>query len=679
MWRTRDLKQLTTSHRIRVLARDTTPLLIEKLAHHECTRNCIHYLVKFTTLATPRTNVQLDRPHPIARTLITPSATSYLPIVDDTLRHFIIEEWQRTFSTENFKLLPCAACARRTQSHDIELIHPRDIDLTLLRNDALPPAVVPTTYAFDLYDRAILYPKGMSDPWSISSLRICPTCRTELIDRQRMPKLCLANWLYYGHDELPTNVADALALSTHVDRSLIARARSTRISFRFNQTRSDNDIDQEGPSPVNEGRRVPQRYLKGNVLIMPQNSTQLTTVLPPSSSVIRDTLCALFVGRTQPTILSINKMQPLLTRKSIIETLINFLVAKNPHYAVNHVNFFGFSRSNLDALFQPGLGDADVGVPSAMEMGFVEDSPAFRATTSDYTHRTDAEPPTDSEDLLMENVGYTSGDQSPLAYREMKMHALSYCLNGGRFLCSKPGDRFVPDFHNPQLLTWLFPHLDPWGIGGFHHPNRAVEISMEDQLKYLLQLDEGRFERDPDFAFVYYNILQKKSVCDSVRFRVKASRQRETVASLLAVDQPLLHQMIASYERDPNYKPTTPHELDILHLVDSVATVLPNIPGTTGHKLSMRNEIRSLVNFHGTPAFFITLNPSDVHHPLVRLFAGEQICLEDAAVGERLLSWQRQLLVAKNPAACATFFHTMITHFLHVILRYGKPEKGLFG
>ncbi len=202
---------------------------------------------------------------------------------------------------------------------------------------------------------------------------------------------------------------------------------------------------------------------------------------------------------------------------------------------------------------------------------------------------------------------------------------------------------------------------------------------MEQQLRYLLELDEGRFEGDPDFAFVYFNILQKKSVCDSVRFRVKESQQRRIVAALLAVDKTLLQHTIRRFEHDPTYKPTTEGEINMLTLIDSVSTVLPNIPGTTGYKLALRNEIRALVNFQGTPAFFVTINPSDIHHPLVRFFAGEDIRLDDAAAGEELTSWQRKLVAAKNPGACARFFHAMISNFVSIVLRYGKTEKGLFG
>ncbi len=681
MWQTRDLKKVADVHHMRVRARDTAATLTENLLEHSCTHGCPHVLAIFTTRRTGvRTDAQIERARALPRRACPLSPTSYLPVVDDALRRFVIEDWQKTMTSNNLRMLPCAVCARRRAASDVSVVSPSDFDLSLLRNDALPEAVLPTTYAFDLYENALLYPDGMVDPWILAPLNMCCECKGELVQRRRMPKLCLANWLYYGVDELPYAVGEALSASTHVDKVLIARARSSRLSFRFKQFTGGRPGDADEPHPVDERRPVPQKFVRGNVLVMPQNSTQLNSILPPPPSVVRDTVCAVFVGRSKPTPDTIRKMKVLLARKSTVKTLIEFLVASNPYYAVDDENFFGLSEANLDALFPVAEFDSDCAVPAAMEIGFLGNNVAIDASTADYTTRNDdADAPIEPESLLMENVGYTCGDETPVSYRDMKMRALSHCLTQGRFICSKAGDKFVPDFKNPALLTWLFPHLDPWGIGGFHHPDRSRHVSMEQQLKYLLELDDGPFERDPDFAFVYFNILQKKAVCDSVRFRVKESQQRRIVAALLAVDKKMLSHLIRRFEHDPSYKPCTAEEVSVVELIDSVAAVLPNIPGTTGYKLALRNEIRALVNFQGTPAFFVTLNPSDIHHPLVRLFAGEDIELDDAAVGEELSSWQRKLLVAKNPAACAKFFHTIISQFINVVLRYGKSEKGLFG
>ena len=102
----------------------------------------------------------------------------------------------------------------------------------------------------------------------------------------------------------------------------------------------------------------------------------------------------------------------------------------------------------------------------------------------------------------------------------------------------------------------------------------------------------------------------------------------------------------------------------MVDVVNKVGTMLHELPGTAGYKLKMRNEIRSLVNMRGTPAFFITLNPSDVDHPLVRLLSGDNIRLEYLAEGQALSEWDRKLLVARNPGACAKFFHTTISTFI---------------
>ncbi|KAI0706589.1 hypothetical protein C8Q76DRAFT_597651, partial [Earliella scabrosa] len=164
--------------------------------------------------------------------------------------------------------------------------------------------------------------------------------------------------------------------------------------------------------------------------------------------------------------------------------------------------------------------------------------------------------------------------------------------------------------------------------------------------------------------FVYYNILQKKAVCDSVKFKVKATHQREIVQRILNIDRLLLENLIRKFDRNKQYLPETIEERDLLNTINRVSTVTRDLPGTTGYKIRMRNEIRSLVNFLGTPAFFITLNPSDVNHPLVRLLAGKDVSLEHVEQGEELSEWRRRLVVAEHPAACAKFFHTMISSFL---------------
>ena len=684
LWRASQLRELAHAHEVRVLSRDSAADILERLDAHACGRCCPTVLVVFRPLQRRRTQAQVERNITRRDETLASCSHRYTEVASEELRRSIISEWQEAISTAKFETLVCGPCGRRTLSSHITIVSPSDFDLSLLRNDGLPLPVRPTTYAFDVYQEALLNPKGLVDRWNLSGVRMCEVCRRELVGKHRMPRLCLANWLYYGTDELPDDVKRAFAESTSTERLLLGRARCSRVSFRFSELRRRDDEADGGPQlslGVSHAEDVrSQRCMKGNVLVMPQNSTRLTEVLPPNADAIRDMVCAVFVGKSKPTKETIEKIGPLLVRKSRMLPMINFLTSRNAHYIAD-TDFRGFSQRNMDALFGPGTEHQDEGVPCSLEVGFIEDSDAVRSAMSGYTDRDELgdEPVRGDDALLMENVGYTLGDEPSDSVRGMKMKALAHCLSGGRFIRSQAGDRFVPDFENPSLLTWLYHHLDPWGIGGFHEPACDIPISMEEQLKYLLQLDDSPFERDPDFAFVYYNILQKKAVCDSVRFRVKLAEQRQVVRELLSVDRRDLEHLISRFRANPRYEPETLDQRRVLSLVNKVGTMLHDLPGTAGYKLKMRNEIRSLVNMKGTPAFFVTLNPSDVNHPLVRLLSGDEICMERLEAGQELNKWQRLQLVARNPGACARFFHTMISSFISIILRHGRPGKGLFG
>ena len=686
MWRAGDLRQLADAHNVDVPSRESAPDIMERLDAHACSRDCPPVVVVFQTLRRIRDTAKVEAARGQVLGLNLQGTMSFMQVANEELRRSIIREWQQVMTTANYGTLVCAPCGRRVPAKDTSQVCLQTMHLTLLRNEALPEKVRPTTYNFELYSRALLHPEGMTDRWRIADVIVCRVCRRELIDKHRMPRLCLANWLYYGYAELPASEKAAFRDATPTERLLISRARASRISFRFSELKSKKQRqadDSENASQSHGNDRntatTSQRCVKGNILVVPQNATHLNAVLPPPPEVIRDTVCVVYVGKSKPSKATIGKLGPALARKTRVRTMIDFLVKHNIHYA-HDSTFHGLSEDNLARLFASDEQSAENVIPCAIDIGFIQETEFVRAAEADYTTRNlDQDLPGQDDPLLMDNVGYTLGEDSPVSYRDMKMKALSHCMNGGKFVCSHSGDKFVPDFENPSLMTWLFPHLDPWGIGGFHEPARCVPISMEEQLKYLMEIDDSPFQKDSDFAFVYFNILQKKAVCDSVRFRVAATEQERIVRDLLSIDKDELDRLIARLKANRLYQAQTDEEKRILQLVTRVGASLHDIPGTTGYKLKMRNEIRSLVAFRGTPAFFVTLNPSDVHHPLVSLYAGEDICLETVERGEELTEWQRKLMVSRNPAACAKFFHTIISSFITVVLRYGKKGRGILG
>ncbi|KAJ7783106.1 hypothetical protein B0H16DRAFT_1297799, partial [Mycena metata] len=602
-------------------------------------------------------------------------SSDYLEIADENLRTSIIAEWQHELSTEKLKPSTCGVCAKTDFACTIQVIVASSLDLTLLRNDDLPIKVRPTSYNFIAYQRAILCVGGLSDVNAPANISICDVCHTAM-RRSTMPQLALANWLYYGREALPADVRDAFDSASIFERMMISRVRYNSVSCRFKASDYDPSIEE---SEHTYALRNYRKGVRGNVVVTPLDVGALHDVLPPSPEIIKDTMSVIFIGATPPTRHTVRQLRPVLVRKSKVKIMLDFLIEHNPHYG-QLAGFKGYSANNMNALFDPAERREDESVPGSVHVGFIQSNDAVASASADYTRR-NVDGPSDriGNDILMENVGFTLGDHSPDSYRDMKMTALERCLAGKAFVGYRKGSRMVPDFDNPYLLSMAFPEEDPWGIGGMHHPYRRQRISALEQVGHLLTVYGGRFQRHPEFAFFYYNVLRKQLVSRSMRYKVPHSSYRGIIDQMLDVDLSKLASLRERCKKDPLYIPTDPEEKHIMSLMGSVGLVARQVPGSAGHKVMLRNEIRGLINYRGAPTLFITLNPSDVDNPIVRLLVGEEINLEDIARGEDMDSWSRKVLAAQNPAACAKFFDLIISKFISVILRFGKPGRGLFG
>ena len=234
-WRTGELREIAYAHEIRVYARDTAQTLLDRLMTHVCGRCCPTVIVIFRPLRRPRTESQVERQRNSSGSANTREPVSYGQVADDELQRAIIQEWQDTINTDNFRVSVCGPCGRRTPLSHITTISCADFDLNLLRNDALPQRLKPTTYNFVAYNEALLNPKGLVSRWHLDDVRMCDACRRDLVGRRRMPKLSLANWLYYTFDALPNDIRQAFKASTFTERRLLGRARCSRISYRFTE------------------------------------------------------------------------------------------------------------------------------------------------------------------------------------------------------------------------------------------------------------------------------------------------------------------------------------------------------------------------------------------------------------------------------------------------------------
>ncbi|KAG1721602.1 hypothetical protein EDB19DRAFT_1898297 [Suillus lakei] len=309
-------------------------------------------------------------------------------------------------------------------------------------------------------------------------------------------------------------------------------------------------------------------------------------------------MCVVFTGQKQrPSRETIKQMRPVLVTKSRVRRLIEKAGV-------------AYSQQNMDALFDDVDSDIDCSVPTALEICHLPRDSEIALNHEGFELRViDTANNITPGDIVMEAVGFTQGDHSSQSREKMKLHALAYVLD------QKRAD-FVAD-NDPGLMSYLFPQLDPWDIGGFYHCGRTSRqhISMEAQVRNLLRQDDSPFRKDANFAFICWNMIQKKEVSKNTTFRVPVSQQ-ESLARELKDIGPSLTALAEKWTRS---------EKKAVRILRRLQASTKTLRGSAGYKLCRRNEIRSLMKKFCTPALFVTLNPHDLTSHIIPTIVGVEL------------------------------------------------------
>ncbi|KZT58629.1 hypothetical protein CALCODRAFT_432357, partial [Calocera cornea HHB12733] len=600
------------------------------------------------------------------------------PYSEDLVRS-IIAEYTDAVSTKTLRTGVCASCAEAVKLSVMHTVPVEDLDFSLLVNPLLPVRFRPTTYNVDAYSNAILDVAGLSNPQELEgNATLCAPCYRAL-QSDRKPDLALANWFYYAHDHVPPDVQHAFVASTFVEKRLFSRCSATKICYRY--------FDNPESRLYRNAFDGMQRFSRGNVLILPQDTAKMHKVLPPPVDDIKDSFVAVFAGQDQPTPEMLRRVEPLKANARTVRTVIDFLLSQNKAYRSTTEDFPDgptvFSPANFSALFpdnNPLCAESSIVLP-CIEVGHVHMPDPQAAVESDVGNRNSFEDcDMSSPDFFVEASTYSATETSTGAYEAMKADALAHCLdNRGSFLLSTPGSRPVQDLRNEYLLTWLFPHLDPFGLGGFDDPRRTPSVSMVRQLAHMLRLADRRYQEEPAFAFIFHNILQKRQSLREVRFAIPEGRHQTIVEHLHSIDPEVLANLAQRLKKNPRAQPITGAEGLALRVLRRIQMLRKDVPGSDAYKRARRNEIRSLVYRLGSPAFFITLTPCDVDGFLCQLAINGYKDAEKIRLGTtRQTRFHRAMQVAHNPAIAASVFHDTMLRFRDIILRIGNGP-GLFG
>jgi hypothetical protein len=131
-------------------------------------------------------------------------------------------------------------------------------------------------------------------------------------------------------------------------------------------------------------------------------------------------------------------------------------------------------------------------------------------------------------------------------------------------------------------------------------------------------------------------------------------------------------------ERDGFARPENEAEKACYNLLSYIDSVASHVEGSTTQRKFQRNEIRSLIIEEGVPVFFITFAPPPYKNRICLYFCGLNIDLDNLNIDLPSYS-ERARMVARNPVACARFFHVLVQAFIQNVLHKGSAKPGLFG
>ncbi|KZV75924.1 hypothetical protein PENSPDRAFT_570654, partial [Peniophora sp. CONT] len=580
------------------------------------------------------------------------------------LRDRIIFAWQANMEPVQWTRLVCAVCGQQRFPDDITIHNPSDDELDVLRDDSVPEELRPTSYAFNSYRFALLHPQGLIVPLQRGMIRVCNDCFPSL-KRRKLPRNAIANKLYYAHDRLPANVRKAFDESSMADKMYYSGCRMTRITYII-----------DNPANDKKKNKLPQQGMnRGHCSFIPQDFGTMSRVLPPPSDDMTLGLCVLFVGRgVKPTRENIGvSLYPLICSLPRIGTVGRFLTSVNPVYRELGIEFSEENLRTIGANFPDG---EVAGLPDSVQITVLDSDSS--AVVHD-SMRSGYAPSERSEklvvpvgDILIDNVGYANDSQSSVASTAAKTLALEWCLNKKPFVQVNDGSRLFPDRHQ-NMLTLVFPHLDPYALGAFFHTQRIIYLSMRQQLKNMVLMKDAPFAKDPHFAYVCFNAIQRNQTSTGATFKI-AESQYADFADTLMENKGLLEVLEKKYKADPEAQPTSNTERKLLTAINQLRVMCKDVVGSNASRTRMRSRVRAMLKSLGCPALFVTLNPTDVQSLQLHV-----LCGGDPNEWSRMNAWQRTKQVVDHPAEAAIWFDRIIKLFIQLVLKHGTGEQGLFG
>jgi len=243
----------------------------------------------------------------------------------------------------------------------------------------------------------------------------------------------------------------------------------------------------------------------------------------------------------------------------------------------------------------------------------------------------------------------------------------------------------------PDIIHGCFPALFPYGRGG-PYDERKDKIAMHVYLMHLMRLSDFRFRLHAPFVFALFSLAQRQRVSNSAQRSLKMKHFIDFQKDLKHITQDTLQHCIDDLkeaEVNGEYPRLSHCKNEVARkafgkLLNQLKVIGGRLPLTDAAKQSARFEAIAMNIKLGIADLFITVNPTDVHAPIVCHFAGQCVPLlnlDDPDMPKNIASaLERKKIVCSDAMAAVQFSHAVMSAFNKSLLGYGSEGKlGILG
>ena len=190
----------------------------------------------------------------------------------------------------------------------------------------------------------------------------------------------------------------------------------------------------------------------------------------------------------------------------------------------------------------------------------------------------------------------------------------------------------------------------------------------------MLELDDARFRHDTTFQGVIFNQIQRAEARQKIFLMLRKKHFSLFVQEFKSLTIMDIEKAQEIYLRTGNLDKSN----IISRLFTNVQSASARVQGSKAALFNRRMDLRGYIVKFGLPMFYITINPADVHNPLMLFLAGEKVNLDTCSINK---AFYRMKIVKRNPYSQAKFFDMIITNFINLVLCYSPKlnKEGIIG